>query len=51
MGVTVILCSFKLVLEGKAGTETSESSFRVFKKDAEPTTLRPLNRGEMGYLS
>ena len=36
MGVTVILCSFKLVLEGKAGTETSESSLEFSKKMQNP---------------
>ena len=36
MRVTVILCSFRLVLEGKAGTETSESSLEFSKKMQNP---------------
>ena len=55
MGVKEILCSFKLVLEGKPGKETSESSRLEFKEkfsannfplsDAEDNTSGPLNRG------
>ena len=50
-----ILCSFKLVLEGKTGKETPESSRLEFKEnfsannfalsDAEDNTSVPLNRG------
>ena len=49
-----ILCSFKLVLEGKTGKETPESSRLEFKEkfsknnfalsDAEDNTSGPLNR-------
>ena len=55
MGVTEILCSFKLVLEGKTGKEIPESSRLEFLEkflanyfalsDAEDNTFRPLNRG------
>ena len=55
LGVTQILCSFKLVLEGKAGKEIHESSrLEVIEKfsannfalsDAEDNSSRPLNRG------
>ena len=55
MGVTEILCSFKLVLEGKTGKEIPESSRLEFLEkflgknfallDAEDNTLGPLNRG------
>ena len=55
LGVTEILCSFKLVLEGKTGKETPESSRLEFKEkfsannitlsDAEDNTSGPLNRG------
>ena len=55
LGVTEILCSFKLVLEGKTGKETPESSRLEFKEkfsaknfalsDAENNTSGPLNRG------
>ena len=54
MGVTEILCSFKLVLEGKTGKEIPESSRLEFKEkfssnnfalsDAEDNTSGPLNR-------
>ena len=60
MGVTEILCSFKLVLEGKAGKEIPESSRLEFKEkfsannfalsDAEDNTSRPLNRGGIADL-
>ena len=55
MGVTEILWSFKLVLEGKTGKETPDSSRLEFKEkfsannfalsDAEDNTSSPLNRG------
>ena len=60
MGVTEILCSFKLVLEGKPGKETPESSRLEFKEkfsannfalsDAEGNTSGPLNRGGIADL-
>ena len=53
MGVTEILCSFKLVLEGKRGKEIPESSRLQFLEkflaynfalsDAENNTSGPLN--------
>ena len=55
-----ILCSFKLVLEGKTGKETPESSRLEFKEkfsannfalsDAEDNTSGPLNRGDIADL-
>ena len=55
-----ILCSFKLVLEGKTGKETPESSRLEFKEkfsannfalsDAEDKTSGPLNRGGIADL-
>ena len=55
LGVTEILCSFKLVLEGKTGKEILESLRLEFKEkfsannfalsDAEDNTSGPLNRG------
>ena len=55
LGVTEILCSFKLVLEGKTGKEIPESSRLEFLEkfsannfalsDAEDNTSGPLNRG------
>ena len=55
LGVMDILCSFRLVLEGKSGKEIPESSrFEFLEKflannfawsDAEDNTLGPLNRG------
>ena len=55
MGVTQILCSFKLVLEGKAGKEIPESSRLEFLEkfsennfalsDVEDNTSGPLNSG------
>ena len=55
-----ILCSFKLVLEGKTGKETPESSRLEFKEkfsannfalsDAEDNTSGPLNRGSIADL-
>ena len=60
MGVTEILCSFKLVLEGKTGKETPESSRLEFKEkfsgnnfvlsDVEDNTSSPLNRGGIADL-
>ena len=54
LGVTEILCSFKLVLEGKTGKEIPDSSRLEFLEkfsannfallDAEDNTCRPLNR-------
>ena len=54
LGVIEILCSFKLVLEGKTGREIPESSRLEFSEkfsaknfalsDAENNTSRPLNR-------
>ena len=55
LGVSEILCSFKLVLEGKKGKEIPESSRLEFLEmfsasnfalsDAEDSTSGPLNRG------
>ena len=55
LGVTKILCSFKLVLEVKTEKEIPESSILEFLEkfsennfalsDAEDSTSRPLNRG------
>ena len=60
LGVTEILCSFKLVLEGKTGKEIPESSRLEFLEkfsakhfalsDAEDNTPGPLNRGSMADL-
>ena len=60
MGDTEILCSFKLVLEGKTGKEIPESSRLEFKEkfsannfalsDAEDNTSEPLNRGGIADL-
>ena len=60
MGVTEILCSLKLALEGKAGEEIPESSRLDFKEkfsannfalsDAEDNTSSPLNRGGIADL-
>ena len=60
MGVTEILCSFKLVLEGKTGKEIPESSRLEFLEkfsannfalsDAEDNTSRSLNRGGIADL-
>ena len=60
LGVTEILCSFKLVLEEKTGTEILESSRLKFLEtfsatnfalsDAENDTSRPLNRGSIADL-
>ena len=58
--VTEILCSFKLVLEGKTGKEIPESSRLEFIEkfsannfalsDAEDNTSGPLNRGAIADL-
>ena len=60
LGVTEILCSFRLVLKGKTGMEIPESSRLEFLEkfsannfalsDAEDNTSRPLNRGGITYL-
>ena len=60
LGVTEILCSFKLVLEGKTGKEIPESSRLQFLEkfsannfalsDAEENTSRSFNRGGMADL-
>ena len=60
MGVTEIICSFELVLEGKTGKEISESSRLEFLEkfsannfalsDAEDNTSGPLNRGGIADL-
>ena len=61
MRVTEILCSFKLVLEGKTGKEIPESSRLEFTEkfsannfalsDAEDKTSGPLNRGVIADLT
>ena len=60
LGVTEILCSFRLVLEGKTGTEIFESSIFEFPKkflanfalsDAEDDISGALNRGGIGELT
>ena len=60
LGVTEILSSFKLVLEGKTGKEISVSSRLEFLEkfsannfalsDAEDNTSDPLNRGGIADL-
>ena len=60
LGVVEILCSFRLVLEGKTGKEIPESSrFEFLEKflannfalsDAEGNTSSPLNRGGIADL-
>ena len=60
LGVMDILCSFRLVLEGKTGKEIPESSrFKFLEKflgnnfalsDAEDNTSGPLNRGGIADL-
>ena len=59
-GVTEILCSFRLVAEGKTGKEMPESSRLEFLEkflannfalsDAEDNTSGPLNRGGIADL-
>ena len=61
LGVTEILCSFKLVLEGKTDKEKPKSSRLELKEkilgnnfalsDAEDNTSSPLNRGGIADLS
>ena len=61
LGVTEILCSFRLVLEGKTGKEIPQSSRLEFLgrflannfalSDAEGSTSSPLNRGGIAELS
>ena len=61
LGVTEILCSFRLVLEGKTGKEIPESSRLEFLEkfsannfalsDAEENTSGSLNRGGIADLS
>ena len=60
LGVAEILCSFKLVLEGKTGKDIPESSRIQFLEkfsannfalsDAEDNTSGPLNRGGIADL-
>ena len=60
LGVTEILCSFRLVLEGKTYKEITESSRLEFLEkfsansfalsDAEDNTSGPLNRGGIADL-
>ena len=60
LGVTEILCNFRLVLEGKTGKEIPESSKLEFLEkclannftlsDAEDDTSGPLNRGRIADL-
>ena len=60
LGVREILCSFRLVLEGKTGKEVPESSRLEFLEkfsvnnfalsDPEDNTSRPLNRGGIADL-
>ena len=60
MGVTEILCSFRLVLEGKTGKEIPKSSGLEFLEkfsannfalsDAEDNTSGRLNRGSIADL-
>ena len=60
LGVTKILCSFRLVLEVKTEKEIPESSILEFLEefsannfelsDAEDSTSRPLNRGGIADL-
>ena len=56
LGVMEILCSFRLVLEGKTGKEIPESSRFEFLannfalSDAEDNTSGPLNKGGISNL-
>ena len=62
LGITEILCSFRLVLEKKAGKETLQRvssrsvkrvfTIRVVRKifSKQKNTYRPLNRGGITYL-
>ena len=61
LGVREILCSFRLILEGKTGKDIPESSRLEFLEkflannfalsDAEDNTSSPLNRGGIADLS
>ena len=61
LGVIEILCSFRLVMEGKTGLEIPESSRLEFLEkfsgnifalsDAEDNTSRPVNRGTIADLT
>ena len=61
LGVTEILCSFRLVMEVKTGKEIADSLKLEFLEkfsannfalsDAEDNTSRPLNRGGIADLS
>ena len=61
LGVTEILCSFRLVLEGKTGKEIPQSLRLEFLEkfsgnnfallDAEDNMSRPLNRGGIADLT
>ena len=60
LGVTEILCSFRLVLEGKTGEIPESSRLEFLEKslannfalsDAEHNTSGPLNRGAIAVLS
>ena len=52
LGVTEILCSFRLGLEGKTGKEITESSRlnNFTLSDPDDTTSRLLNKGGIAYL-
>ena len=57
LGVTEILCSFRLVLEGKTSKEIPELEFlnkflanNFALSDAKGNTSRPLNRGGLADL-
>ena len=57
MGVTGVLCIFRLVLEGKASKESSRLEFlekfltnNIALSDAENNTLKELNGGGIGDL-
>ena len=58
-GVTRVLCSFRLALEGKASKKTHESSGLAFQmlsannsalSDAEDSTSEPMNKGGIADL-
>ena len=55
LGVTEMVCSFKLVLEEKAGKEIPESekflANNLALSDAEDDTSGPLNRGGIANLA
>ena len=59
LGVTEILCSFRLVLEGRTGKEIPESRLEFLEKflannftsiDVDNNTSRSLNRGSIADL-